>query len=94
MVIKIAETSGKGMVYINEGGKNLAKMTWITGGAGYIVVDHTMVDDSLRGKGAGRKLLNRIVELARERNLKIMPLCPFAVATFSKAEEIRDVLYS
>lgn len=93
MEIKLSETPDKGMVFINEGEKNLAEMTWVKGGDGYIIVDHTMVDDSLKGQGVGRKLLNHIVELARDRNLKIMPLCPFVVATFKKVDEIRDVLY-
>jgi hypothetical protein len=93
MEIKISETPDKGKVYITGGVKNLAEMTWVKGGEGYIIVDHTMVDDSLKGLGIGRKLLNHIVELARERNLKIMPLCPFVVATFRKVEEIGDVLY-
>ncbi len=94
MEIKLTESESKGIVYINEGGDNLAEMTWVKGGEGYIIVDHTMVDDSLRGQGVGQKLLNRIVELARERNLKILPLCPFAVAAFNKTAEIRDVLYA
>ena len=93
MEIKHTESGTKGIVYINEEKKNIAEMTWVEGGDGYIIVDHTMVDDSLKGQGIGRKLLDRIVELARERNLKILPLCPFVKATFDKVEEIRDVLY-
>lgn len=93
MEIKISESSGNGIVFISDGRNNLAEMTWVKGGDDYIIVDHTMVDDSLRGQGVGRKLLDRIVQLARKRNLKIQPLCPFVVATFKKVEEIRDVLY-
>jgi hypothetical protein len=93
MEIQISESTGKGIVFMSDGKRNLAEMTWVKGGDDYIIVDHTMVDDSLRGQGAGRKLLYRIVKLARERNLKIQPLCPFVVATFKKVEEIRDVLY-
>jgi uncharacterized protein len=93
MEIKLSETGSKGIVYINEGNGNLAEMTWVKGGDGYITVDHTMVDDSLKGQGIGRKLLDRIVVMARERNLKILPLCPFVKATFDKVQEIRDVLY-
>jgi len=93
MEIEITEADDKGMVYISGDGRNIAEMTWVKGGDGYIIVDHTMVDDSLKGQGIGRKLLDRIVELARERNLKILPLCPFVKATFDKVEEIRDVLY-
>ncbi len=93
MEIKLTESGNKGIVFIKEGNRNLAEMTWIEGGDGYIIVDHTTVDDSLKGQGIGRKLLDRIVEVARERNLKIKPLCPFVVATFKKVDEIRDVLY-
>lgn len=93
MEIKISETTNKGIVYISDGKNNLAEMSWVKGGDDYIIIDHTMVDDSLRGQAVGRKLLDRIVQLARERNLKIQPLCPFVVATFKKVEEIRDVLH-
>lgn len=93
MEIKLTESESKGIVYINEGSGNLAEMTWVKGGDGYIIVDHTMVDDSLKGQGIGRKLIDRIVALARERNLKILPLCPFVKATFEKVKEIRDVIY-
>ncbi|WP_392388795.1 GNAT family N-acetyltransferase [Flavobacterium piscinae] len=32
------------------------------------------------------------VEMAREKNLKIIPLCPFAKSVFDKTEDFRDVL--
>jgi predicted GNAT family acetyltransferase len=33
-----------------------------------------------------------VVLFARENNIKIIPLCPFAKSVFDKTEEIRDVL--
>ena len=32
------------------------------------------------------------MEVAREKNIKIMPLCPFAAAMFKKLTDIQDVL--
>jgi predicted GNAT family acetyltransferase len=33
------------------------------------------------------------VQYARENNLKILPLCPFAKSVFDKTEEIQDLLF-
>jgi predicted GNAT family acetyltransferase len=37
-------------------------------------------------------LVHAGVEYARENNLKIFPLCPFAKSIFDKREAFRDVL--
>ncbi|MBK6345683.1 MAG: N-acetyltransferase [Bacteroidales bacterium] len=95
MEISIFETEANGMAFIggNEGEENLAEMTWIKESDDYIIIDHTMVSDSLKGQGIGRKLLDRIVEMARERNLKIRPLCPFVKITFDRVPELKDLLH-
>lgn len=52
------------------------------------------MSDELRGEGVGHKLLNNIVEFAREKNVLIIALCPFAKAAFEKDYKIRDVLFT
>ncbi|MEM9075905.1 MAG: GNAT family N-acetyltransferase, partial [Bacteroidota bacterium] len=54
--------------------------------------DHTEVEEAFKGKGVGKQILYKLVEMAREKNLKILPLCPFANAMFKKLDDIRDVL--
>lgn len=95
MEISIFETEANGMAFIggNESEENLAEMTWVKESDDYIIIDHTMVSDSLKGQGIGRKLLDRIVEMARERNLKIRPLCPFVKITFDRVPELNDLRY-
>ncbi len=95
MEISIFETEANGMAFIggNEGEENLAEMTWVKESDDYIIIDHTMVSDSLKGQGIGRKLLDRIIEMARERNLKIRPLCPFVKITFDRVPELKELLY-
>lgn len=92
MDIKHADDGKKGRFYIEENGKSLAEMTYIWVNDEKIIVDHTEVDDVLRGKGAGKQLLTKVVEFARQKNIKIIPLCPFAKSVFDKLEEFRDVL--
>ena len=92
MVIHLSETENKGHAFVGEEANPLAEMTYSKAGIDKIIIDHTSVDDSLKGKGVGRQLLLKIVEMARDKDLKILPLCPFAKAQFRKDESIRGVL--
>ncbi|RUS49010.1 GNAT family N-acetyltransferase [Cohnella sp. AR92] len=58
---------------------------------GTIVILHTLVSDRLRGQGIGQRLVQKVVELAREEGVKIVPLCPFAKAQFQRVENYQDV---
>ena len=73
-------------------GKQAGLMTYTWAGADKFIIDHTEVEPAYNGKGVGKAMVYKAVEFARENNLKIIPLCPFAKATFQKNEEIRDVL--
>lgn len=57
-----------------------------------MIIDHTEVEPAYNGKGIGKDLVFAAVEFARKENYKIIPLCPFANATFKKNPEIQDVL--
>ena len=86
------ERSGhRGAFVWMEEGKRLAEMTYTVAGS-RVIIDHTSVDDSLRGKGVGGKLVQAAVEWARKDNAKLMPLCPYARSVFDKAPEYADVL--
>jgi len=84
--------NAKGTFYIEKDGTSLAEMTYSMAGDSLMIIDHTHVDDLLRGKSAGKQMLMEAVTYAREKNLKVMPLCPFAAAMFKKLPEIQDVL--
>lgn len=76
-----------------ENGERLAEMTYTVAGS-RVIIDHTDVDDRLRGKGAGKRLVRAAVEWARAENQKLMPLCPFAKSVFDKTADYSDVLAS
>ena len=92
MDIKQKDDGKNGMFYVEQEGKVLAQMTYVWTGAERIIIDHTEVDDALRGQSAGKQLVAKAVEFAREKSLKIIPLCPFAKSVFDKVAEFRDVL--
>ena len=74
-----------------EDGERLAVMSYTVAGS-RVIIDHTDVDDRLRGKGAGKQLVKSAVEWARADKVKLMPLCPFAKSVFDKSPEYSDVL--
>lgn len=82
----------KGFFHIDVNGKTEAKMTFVFAGPDKIIIDHTEVNEGNNGKGYGKKMVTKAVEYAREKNIKIIPLCPFAKKVFDKTPEFRDVL--
>jgi predicted GNAT family acetyltransferase len=93
MNIQLEEKGNKGRFYLNEQGTDVAEMTFVRSGEDKIIIDHTEVDSSLKGKGVGKELVAAAVLKARAEGFKIMPLCPFAKAVFDKTVEYRDVLF-
>ena len=57
-----------------------------------MVIEHTEVDESLRGRDVGLQLVENGVEYAREQHLKIVPLCEFAKKVIERHKELQDVL--
>lgn len=92
MNIQREEHGKKGAFFVEEDGDWLAEMTYFRDGQRKMVIDHTEVDDSLKGKGVGKALVETAVEFARENNLLIKPVCPFAKKVLEADEDYEDVL--
>jgi len=52
--------------------------------AGKLTVFHTEVDPKFEGRGFAKLLLGELVHYARERELKIIPLCLYVSAQFHR----------
>jgi predicted GNAT family acetyltransferase len=90
--VQLKIDGSKGFFYLEIEGKQEAMMTFVFAGEDKIIIDHTEVNPGNEGKGLGKKMVTKAVEYARENNLKIIPLCPFAKSVFDKVAEFRDVL--
>lgn len=87
------EFDGKrGSFFLEEGAKRFGEMVYVMAGPKKMIIEHTEVDESLKGQGIGGKLLDELVDYARKEGVKVIPLCPFAKAMFQKKEELRDIL--
>lgn len=73
-------------------GEKIAEMTYSKAGTDRIIIDHTEVDESFKGKGLGELMVRKSVDDARAKGISIVPLCPFARSVFDKNAELKDVL--
>ena len=90
--VQLRINDNKGSFYIEVNGNQEAMITFIFAGEDKIIIDHTEVNPRNEGKGFGKKMVTKAVEFAREKGIKILPLCPFAKSVFDKTPEFRDVL--
>ncbi len=57
-----------------------------------LVIPHVEAPVALRGTGAAGRLMEAIAAHAKERQLKVVPLCGYAAAWFRRHPEFADLL--
>ena len=82
---------GDGAFYIMEGAEQMGEMVINIKGSN-LTAYHTEVLPKAEGKGVAKKLLNAMVEHARQNKLKVIPLCPYVHLQFKRhTEDYEDV---
>ncbi|KQM29898.1 GNAT family acetyltransferase [Chryseobacterium sp. Leaf201] len=92
MEIQHSNDEKRGSFKASSDGNPAGLMTYTWAGEDRFIIDHTEVEAAYNGKGVGKEMLMAAVDFARKNNKAIIPLCPFAKATFQKHEELQDVL--
>lgn len=76
-----------GRIYAEDkDGKMVAEVTFPTTG-GVSTIDHTFVDDSLRGQGVAGELVRLAADEILAEGNRIAATCPYAVAWFKRHPE-------
>ena len=60
-------------------------------GENLAIIEHTDVDERLKGQGIGKQLVAKVVEKMRREKRKIIPLGPCAKHEFDKTREYDDI---
>ena len=58
---------------------------------GRMIVPHVEAAHALRGTGAAGRLMAGVMDAARQRGLKVVPLCPYADAYMRRNPETADL---
>lgn len=91
MEIKHIELGGRGAFIVKADGKRVAEITYVNAGETGFIIDHTEVDESLRGQKVGDQLLAEAVKYARGKGLQIFATCPFALKKLQENADYADV---
>lgn len=69
---------------LNEQGEVVAEVTFPEVEPGIVEINHTFVDESLRGQGIAGQLLGRAVASIAASGYRARPTCSYAVRWFEK----------
>lgn len=58
-----------------------------------MILSHTEVPEELEGQGIGSQLVKHVLDDVRERELKILPTCPFVIAFLKRHADYRDLIF-
>ncbi|GAF66118.1 putative acetyltransferase [Bacillus sp. TS-2] len=68
----------------NETGKIMAEITFRPSGTQRILIEHTFVEESMRGRGLAKQLVLSVVERMRLEKKTIIPQCPYAKSVIAE----------
>ncbi|QZY87867.1 GNAT family N-acetyltransferase [Exiguobacterium acetylicum] len=75
----------------HQEGEVIGEITYSDTNNGMWIIDHTYVDPAHRNQQIGEQLVAEIVNWAREANVKLLPLCPFAKKEFERTPEYAEI---
>ena len=89
-LIQHDEAGGRGEFFIERHGRRIAELTYSASGS-EAIVGHTWVDPQLRGGTLAPSLVGAVVEWARREKRRIVPVCSYVRAVFTRTPEYADV---
>jgi predicted GNAT family acetyltransferase len=92
MTIEQFNRETKGFFKATQDEKEAGRMTYSWAGDKRIIIDHTEVNPEFKGQNVGKLMVLAAVDFARNNNVKILPLCPFAKSVFDRNADLHDVL--
>lgn len=86
-------TRSENKIYTTDSSqKVIAEITFPAVDSDTVNIDHTFVDDSLRGQGVAGQLMEAVVDELKEQNKKAIVTCSYAVKWFANHPEHEDLL--
>ncbi len=83
----------KNRIYLeNTEGKMIAEVTFPDTAENVVNINHTFVDDSLRGQGIAGKLMEEVAKRLKAENKKAYLTCSYAIKWFEKNKEYKELI--
>jgi predicted GNAT family acetyltransferase len=89
--IRHLEEPSSGAFLLERDGAQIGELFYTYDDPQQITIEHTEVDESLRGSGLGVKLVEAAIEWARGSKKRVRATCPFARRVLRRRQDLRDV---
>lgn len=76
----------------NDRGEMIAEVTFPAISETVVNINHTFVDNSLRGQGIAAKLMEEVVKELSASGKKAVPTCSYAIMWFEKNKQFNSLL--
>lgn len=76
----------------DDSGKIVAKLNTPLRSDSVVHINHTFVDDSLRGQGIASKIVEACAQKLRGENKKAILTCPYSIKWFERHPDYSDVV--
>jgi predicted GNAT family acetyltransferase len=86
------EREGNWIFKKGEEGNVIAEVTFPNLREGVVVINHTFVDDSLRGQGIAGELVESAYDAVKADGKKAVVTCPYAVKWFEGRPDKNDIV--
>ncbi|MBD1421664.1 GNAT family N-acetyltransferase [Sphingobacterium chuzhouense] len=93
ITFKQEEDQRRGKFVILEDDIPAGEMTYVWAGENKFIIDHTEIYEAFNGKGYGKQLVMKGIDYAREKGVKILPLCPYAKKLMERDDSLDDVIF-
>lgn len=93
ITFKQEEDQRRGKFILLENDTPAGEMTYVWAGPGKFIIDHTEAYEAFSGKGYGKKLVMQGIAYAKEKGVKILPLCPYAKKVMEGDESLHDMIF-
>ena len=84
-------TQEKERFYLGDKDSPQAEITFVKMGPDELSINHTFVDESLRGQGMAQKLLDAVADMARSEGKKLSATCSYAAKHLKTDEKYADI---
>ena len=75
-----------------DGDKPIGECQYDVDSTGKWIIVHTGVRPEYNGRGIAKRLVESVIEAARERGARVIPVCSYAQRLMAGKDEYKDVL--
>lgn len=93
ITFKHEQDERRGKFIILENDIPAGEMTYVWAGTEKFIIDHTETYEDFSGKGYAKQLVMKGIDYAKEKNVKIIPLCPYAKKVMEKDENLHEIIF-